>query len=115
MNKPPSDWNEDQELWNLLGKSPKEDAGSNFLYLVRQKLTPEPKHIGSNKRFSWFQGWVGGLSTAAACLLVLAVFLPKSPQNTVSSKRIESFELASLAQNYELIQDLEVIEKLDEL
>ena len=124
MNQPHPDWNEDRKLWELLGKVPSQRPPSNFAYSVHQKLQ-EKTSFTSQKRtwslLSLFRNWSTGLVTVAACFAILFAFIQfPVPQNTVSPEgtqaRIESsFEIVQFAQNFELIQDMEVIENLDSL
>jgi len=126
----PPDWKEDKKLWEILGKIPKGNPGSNFVYMVRQKLArkmPIP-----SVRLSWFTShlpsftlprrWLGGFAIVAVCLMLLAVwskwpcYEPKVLE--VSSSVFEKNELkdsTQLVQNHEWVQDFEVIEHLDEL
>lgn len=126
MKQIPPDWNEDRRLWEALGKVPEYRAPSNFAYRIRQKLAAEsvakrPWKLPSFSFPSLVRGWVGGLVTVLACLTLLFTWTrhPQPPSMDMELTDLlpekTEVELAQLAQHYELIQDLEVIEKLDEL
>ncbi len=116
----PEDWNEDQKLWDLLGRLPGNRPPSNFSYMVRRKVTG---HDGIPRRpvsaWSLFRRWAPSAAAAGACLALVFVFIrpqPKaSPETQLQGYAERQIEPVQLVQNYELIQDLEVIEHLDEL
>ena len=126
----PPDWNDDRKLWDVLGRLRPSPPPSNFLYCIRQKLArtnqkspwtilswlaPRLDSIVSPGRRIWT------LAGVAACLLLVAVILQfRMPQNRLVDYAKDSngetvVEISQLAQNYELLQDFEVIEHLDEL
>jgi hypothetical protein len=121
MNKLPSDWNNDQELWEMLGKVRENRPSTNFRHMVHQKMAPRAVHQG------WFSvfpslSWVTRFAFAAAtCGILLFAFVLIPEEKREIAKRTETshpapnVELAQLAQNFELIQDLEVIHNLDNL
>ncbi len=127
MNIIPPDWKEDQKLWEMLGRLPRIKPPSNFAHMIHRKL--EKKEVFSRKRESFlpvpiqslFRGWLGGFVTATACFLLLISWIrhspsPSSPRPSSAVIRSEKDKVktAMLAQHYELIQDLEMIEHLDE-
>ncbi len=142
MNLMPPDWKGDEKLWKALESVPREAPGSNFAHMVRQKVASsrarveEPRgsalwgavkswigasdvKISSVGRRSTLRAWAGGVALAAACL-TLTLFILQNPRDASSSgddlsETNPRFELAHVACNYELIQDLDVIEHLDEL
>ena len=127
MNQIPPDWNEDRTLWEALGRLPQQRPPSNFAYRVHQKLTEKPNAVHSWKLpglllpslVSFGRGWAAALVAVAACLTLLFTWThqPVAPSEGVVGLATDNseVELAQLAQHYELIQDLEVIENLDEL
>ncbi|MBI4028573.1 MAG: hypothetical protein HY360_26535 [Verrucomicrobia bacterium] len=132
MNSMPPDWNNDRNLWDAMGKLPENRLPSNFAYMVRQKLKPQAKTVPMKPVLpvSWlsiplrslFGGWPAVMAVAVACLALLLVLMRQPEGNAPEVVRkvpqpspVEEVELAQLAQHYELIQDLEVIENLDEL
>lgn len=112
----------------MLGHLPKKSPSSNFTHMVKQSLP----HVGNASRasradWSWLGRLFGPLSALAlACLVALVVIqkqdraaapsgeMPELLQLAENTTR-EPIEVAHLAQNYELIKDLDVIEHLDEL
>ena len=131
MKPIPPDWDKDRELWEMLGKLPSHRPSSNFAYRIYQKLAQEAyssKHkiLSPFPKFSLFRAWIGGAAAVAACLILLCLFLYPPQKLGVTSKTTSSIaqntipqenfmETDLLAQNIELLQDLDVIEHLDEL
>lgn len=122
MIQTPPDWDQDKKLWELLGKSRPISPASNFLYEIRQKLVSKKSTIRSSSLLlsflSWSRGWSAKLVLVAACATILLVFIPRKTvlqETSNSSSTKETVQLVQLAQNYELIQDFEVIENLDKL
>ncbi len=133
MKTIPPDWDKDRELWETLGKLPSHRPSSNFAYRIYQRLAQEAysgKHkiLLSFPAFSLFRAWAG--VAVAACLIFLGVFLYQSQKSGSTSQKTSSIaqnissqespkessvEVDLLAQNIELLQDLDVIEHLDEL
>ena len=133
MKPLPPDWDKDRELWEMMGKLPSHRPSSNFAYRIYQKLAQEAyssKHkiLLPFPTFSLFRSWAGG--AIAACLILLGVWLyqlqkPGSASQTTlpiarniipqENSKENSVEIDLLAQNIELLQDLDVIEHLDEL
>jgi hypothetical protein len=126
MTNLPPDWKGDERLWEVLGKAPQTRVPTNFAYMVRQKLA-ETKQV--KPRQSWLHSlrWLfRGVGIAAACSIVFMVSLKMSQrsdrpewQTTQAVVSVDTsdpkMELAAIAQDYELIQDLEVIQHLDQL
>jgi hypothetical protein len=119
MKDMPSDWKDDQKLWETLGKAPEVRAPSNFTYLVHQKLLEPSPSRESHWNFSigsLLRGWVGGFVTATACFALFLAVTGNNPlQKSAVAQGSTPEEMTALVQNYELIQDLEVIENLDKL
>jgi len=132
MNIIPPDWKEDKKLWETLGILPRVRPPTNFTYIVHQKLLVLSKKKGMVVSFSigsLLRGWMGGFLTATACFLLLIPFLRRpQAESTKTLSQVSSLqtpsknsvaltetEVALLAQHYELIQDLDIIEHLDEL
>ena len=141
MNTLPPDWDKDKKLWEILGKIRSIRPSSNFAYKVHQKLLEKSglqrkKSTSRFQIFSIFRGWAGGFITATACVVLFMVWMessyfspppektpnpsirPSAPKTSISTPVVatieSSAELAQLVQNYELLQDLEAIEHLDE-
>jgi hypothetical protein len=125
MTNLPPDWKGDERLWEVLGKAPETAVPTNFAYMVRQKLA-ETKE--AKPRQSWLNSlrWLfRGVGIAAACSIVFMVSLKMSQQSDRPEWQTQAvipmetadpkMELAAIAQDYELIQDLEVIQHLDQL
>ena len=115
----PEDWSEDQKLWDLLGRLSSNPPPSNFFYMVRRKVTGhERTSMRAVSVWSLFRRWVLSAAAAGACLVLALVFvyrLQPTSSPDAQSRTGEQIEPIQLVQNYELIQDLEVIEHLDEL
>lgn len=130
MNTPPPDWNDDRRLWDLLDKAPNRKPPSNFAHMVRQRLATEtaPARRGFSP-FAWFrtspfQGFAFGLGAVAACVLLMVFFTagpaprdgsPRAVQYAANDTGNGNGDFSQAAPDFELIQDMEVIEHLDEL
>jgi hypothetical protein len=137
MKPAPPDWQNEDKLWNLLGESKSKSPSNNFSALVQQKtsyfktINPRPTIWAAISQY--FTGWQGAVTLATACLMIgLVVFTQRSgskmapvtghgePSMLMGSdgpgvKEVETIEIAQLAVNFDLIQDLDVIEHLHEL
>jgi hypothetical protein len=126
MSQLPPDWKNEQKLWNALD-TPTPKTSTNFNYAVRQRINELAMAKQRAHRFAYFEsifsifrGWTGAIACATACITVgLVLWLTPHPATneitSLPSKTSEPVELAHLAQNIDLIQDMDVIEHLDEL
>ena len=122
MKHAPSDWNDDQKLWEILGRLRPASPPSNFAWLVRQKLVESEKPrretaSAGPDAISVFRRRTWALATVTACLFLVAAILQfqmleHRPFHANGKMTVETIQLA---QNFELLQDIEVIEHLDEL
>jgi len=102
--------------------TPTPKTSANFNYQVRKRIEElaRAKRRAHTYGFldpirSFFRSWTGGIAIATACLMVGLVLWQSPRQNQKGYLPDEQIELASIAQNFELIQDMDVIEQLDEL
>lgn len=122
----PSDWKGDEQLWKVLGKAPENRVSTNFAYGVRQRLA-ETKEVQPRPSWTHSLRWLfRGIGIAAACSIALMLSLNLSKRNDKPEGQdpqavihVEAsdpkVELAAIAQDYELIQDLDVIRHLHQL
>jgi hypothetical protein len=132
MSTMPPDWDKDQKLWKLLD-TPSPKTSTNFNYLVRRRideLAKAKKHSPYSTFFEgigiFFRSWTGPVAIATACVMI-GIVLWHGPKETgkevqkgittalLIPQKGEPVELAHIAQNFDLIQDMDVIEHLDEL
>jgi hypothetical protein len=128
MSQMPPDWKDDAKLWQAMD-TPTPKTSSNFNYVVRQRIRELAKQKQKSQRnliftnlLHFFKSWTGGVALATACLVIGLVMwqspnTSNNPQEVFSplNNKSEPVELAYLAQNLDIIQDMDVIEHLDEL